>query len=122
MNTSTKIAAALLAVLMLASCGNTFSAVNFHSYNAANFADYDDGLVPTCPIAEDFTGTAKEATELLEKTYGDRVMKTRIRKTIRLAEAPVQGSSVLTYESNGKAAAQYRELAQEVVARVEQAI
>jgi chromosome partitioning protein len=62
------------------------------------------------------------ATELLEKSYGDRVMKTRIRKTIRLAEAPVQGSSVLTYESNGKAAAQYRELAQEVVARVEQAV
>lgn len=65
---------------------------------------------------------SREATELLEKTYGDRVMKTRIRKTIRLAEAPVQGSSVLTYESNGKAAAQYRELAQEVVARVEQAV
>ncbi len=65
---------------------------------------------------------SREATELLEKTYGDRVMNTRIRKTIRLAEAPVQGSSVLTYESNGKAAAQYRELAQEVVARVEQAV
>ena len=65
---------------------------------------------------------SREATELLEKTYGDKVMNTRIRKTIRLAEAPVQGSSVLTYESNGNAAAQYRALAQEVVARVEQAV
>jgi chromosome partitioning protein len=65
---------------------------------------------------------SREATELLQKTYADRVLNTRIRKTIRLAEAPVQGSSVLTYESNGTAAAQYRELAQEVVARVEQAV
>ncbi|MCW2927722.1 MAG: ParA family protein [Thermoleophilia bacterium] len=65
---------------------------------------------------------SREAVELLEKTYADRVMKTRIRKTIRLAEAPVQGSSVLTYESNGNAAAQYRELATEVISRVEQAV
>lgn len=65
---------------------------------------------------------SREATELLENTYGDKVMNTRIKKTIRLAEAPVQGSSVLTYESNGNAAAQYRALAQEVVARVEQAV
>ena len=65
---------------------------------------------------------SREATELLDKTYGDRVMKTRIRKTIRLAEAPVQGSSVLTYESNGTAAAQYRELAKEVVSHVQQAV
>ena len=65
---------------------------------------------------------SREATELLERTYGNRVMETKIRKTIRLAEAPVQGSSVLTYESNGTAAAQYRELAQEVASRVEQAV
>lgn len=65
---------------------------------------------------------SREATELLERTYGDTVMKTRIRKTIRLAEAPVQGSSVLTYESKGTAAEQYRELAQEVTARVREAI
>jgi chromosome partitioning protein len=60
---------------------------------------------------------AREAVELLERTYGERVLKTRIRKTIRFAEAPVQGSSVLTYESNGKAAEMYRELAQEVMAK-----
>lgn len=65
---------------------------------------------------------SREATELLERTYGNKVMKTRIRKTIRLAEAPVQGSSVLTYESNGTAAAQYRELAKEVTERVREAI
>lgn len=66
---------------------------------------------------------SREAVELLERTYGDRVMTTRIRKTIKFAEAPVQGSSVLTYETNGRAAEMYRELAQEVTKRhVKQAV
>lgn len=58
---------------------------------------------------------AREAVELLQQRYGDRVFKTVIRKTIRFAEAPAQGSSVLSYDSNGKAAEMYRELAQEVM-------
>lgn len=58
---------------------------------------------------------SREATMLIERGYGDRLMKTRIRKTIKFAEAPVQGSSVLSYETNGKAANMYRELAQEVL-------
>ncbi|MBX3607685.1 MAG: peptidase S41 [Piscinibacter sp.] len=49
----------------VASCGNTFSVVNFQSYNAADFADYDDGLAPTCPVAEDFTGTLGDPAETL---------------------------------------------------------
>ena len=39
----------------------------------------------------------------------------RIRKTVRFAEAPVKGMSVLKYEPDGKAASAYRELAQEVL-------
>jgi len=65
---------------------------------------------------DDRTVHAREAVELLERTYGKKLMRTAIRKTIRFAEAPVQGSSVLSYESNGKAARMYRELAQEVIA------
>jgi chromosome partitioning protein len=66
---------------------------------------------------------SQEAVELLERSYPNKVFTTRIRKTIRFAEAPVQGSSVLTYESNGKAAEMYRSLAQEVMANhVQQAI
>lgn len=49
----------------VASCGNTFSVVTFQSYNAADFADYDDGLAPTCPVAEDFTGTLGDPAEKL---------------------------------------------------------
>src|SRR5205814_2084273 len=55
----------------------------------------------------------------LEKDFGDRVFATRIRKTIRFAEAPVKGTSVLKYDPDGVAAESYRELAKEVLGNVE---
>ena len=58
---------------------------------------------------------SREAVELLQRRYGDKVLNTVIRKTIRFAEAPAQGSSVLSYDTNGKAAEMYRDLAQEVM-------
>jgi chromosome partitioning protein len=58
---------------------------------------------------------SREALEILEENFGDLVFKTRIRKTIRYAEAPVKGTSVLKYEPTGSAAEAYRELAKEVL-------
>src|ERR687887_1834462 len=58
---------------------------------------------------------SKEAVEILEENFGDLVFGTKIRKTIRYAEAPVKGSSVLKYDPSGSAAEAYRELAQEVL-------
>ena len=58
---------------------------------------------------------AREAVEILEENFGDLVYKTRIRKTVRYAEAPVKGSSVLGYDPTGTAAEAYRELAKEVL-------
>ncbi len=52
---------------------------------------------------------------MLKENFGDMVFETRIRKTVRYAEAPVQGSSVLKYEPTGSAAQAYRELAKEVL-------
>ena len=49
------------------------------------------------------------------EAFGDLVFETKIRKTIRYAEAPVKGTSVLKYDSKGKAARAYRELAGEVL-------
>lgn len=49
----------------IASCGNTFSVVNFQSFNAADAGDYDDGLAPTCALAEDFTGALGDPAETL---------------------------------------------------------
>ena len=39
----------------------------------------------------------------------------RIKKTIRFAEAPVKGMSVLKYDPDGMAAHSYRQLAKEVL-------
>src|SRR5438128_357709 len=58
---------------------------------------------------------SREALEILEENFGDLVFKTRIRKTIRYAEAPVKGASVLKYDPTGTAAEAYRDLAKEVL-------
>jgi chromosome partitioning protein len=58
---------------------------------------------------------AREAVEILQENFGDLVYKTRIRKTVRYAEAPVKGASVLKYDPTGTAAEAYRELAREVL-------
>jgi len=58
---------------------------------------------------------SKEAVEILKENFGDLVLNTRIRKTIRYAEAPVKGESVLKYDPTGEAAAMYRDLAKEVL-------
>src|SRR5919204_2565733 len=47
---------------------------------------------------------SKEAVEILKENFGELVLNTRIRKTIRYAEAPVKGVSVLKYDPNGEAA------------------
>src|SRR5918992_2254634 len=72
-----------------------------------------DGILPT--MFDSRTLHAREAIEILEESFGDLVYKTRIRKTIRYAEAPVKGSSILKYDPTGTAAEAYRELAKEVL-------
>src|SRR5215467_13531010 len=57
----------------------------------------------------------REAVEILEENFGDLVFNTKIRKTVRYAEAPVKGQSVLGYDPTGDAAALYRDLAKEVL-------
>jgi chromosome partitioning protein len=72
-----------------------------------------EGILPT--LVDTRTIHAKEAIELLEENFGDRVFASRIRKTVRYAEAQVKGMSVLKYDPDGKAAYAYRELAKEVL-------
>lgn len=74
-----------------------------------------EGIVPT--MYDGRTLHAREAIEILEENFGDLVFRTRIRKTVRYAEAPVKGSSVLRYDPSGTAAEAYRELAREIVAK-----
>jgi chromosome partitioning protein len=73
-----------------------------------------EGILPT--MLDSRTVHAKEAIEILEENFGELVFKSRIRKAIKFAEAPVKGSSVLKYDPQGNAANYYRELAKEVLA------
>jgi chromosome partitioning protein len=72
-----------------------------------------EGILPT--LVDSRTIHAKEAIEILEENFGDRVFASRIRKTIRFAEAPVKGMSVLKYDPDGIAAQSDRDLAREVL-------
>ncbi len=58
---------------------------------------------------------SREAVEILKENFGDLVLNTMIRKTVRYAEAPVKGQSILGYDPSGEAAAMYRDLAKEVL-------
>jgi chromosome partitioning protein len=71
------------------------------------------GILPT--MFDNRTLHGREAVEMLRENFGDLVFETKIRKTIRYAEAPVQGSSVLKYDPTGPAAEAYRALAKEVL-------
>ena len=72
-----------------------------------------EGILPT--MYDKRTLHSREAVEILEENFGDLVYGTKIRKTIRYAEAPVKGSSVLKYDPTGSAAEAYRKLAKEVL-------
>jgi chromosome partitioning protein len=74
-----------------------------------------EGIVAT--MYDGRTLHSREAIEILEENFGGLVYDTRIRKTVRYAEAPVKGNSVLRYEPSGPAAEAYRELARELVAK-----
>lgn len=76
-----------------------------------------EGIVAT--MFDGRTLHSREAIEILEENFGELVYRTRIRKTVRYAEAPVKGSSVLKYDPSGAAAEAYRELAREIVAAKE---
>jgi chromosome partitioning protein len=71
------------------------------------------GILPT--MFDGRTLHSREAVEILQENFGDLVFETKIRKTIRYAEAPVKGTSVLKYDSKGNAAKAYRDLAGEVL-------
>lgn len=71
------------------------------------------GILPT--MFDSRTIHGREAIEILKESFGDLVFNTVARKTIKFAEAPVQGRSILSYEPEGAAANTYRNLAKELL-------
>jgi chromosome partitioning protein len=72
-----------------------------------------EGILPT--MYDSRTLHSREAVEILQENFGDLVFDTKIRKTVRYAEAPVKGTSALKYDPSGSAAEAYRTLAKEVL-------
>lgn len=57
---------------------------------------------------------SREVLEELKDSFGSQVFKTIIRHTVRLAEAPITGQSILSYRKASPHAEAYRNLAKEV--------
>ena len=71
------------------------------------------GILPTMYDAR--TSHGRESVEVLRDNFGPLVFDTVIRKTIKFAEAPVIGASLLKYQPKGRGAESYRALAREVL-------
>jgi chromosome partitioning protein len=71
------------------------------------------GILPTMYDAR--TSHGRESVEVLRDNFGPLVFNTVIRKTIKFAEAPVIGASLLKYQPRGRGAEAYRALAREVL-------
>ncbi len=72
------------------------------------------GILPT--MYDGGTLHSREAVEILKENFGELVFNTRIRKTVRYAEAPVTGQRRCSSTSpRGRRAELYRDLAKEVL-------
>jgi len=64
------------------------------------------------------TRLAQQVVQEVRDFFGDKVFSTLIPRTVRLSEAPSFGQPVTMYDSSGKGAMAYRDLAKEVMDRV----
>ena len=62
------------------------------------------------------TRHSKEVLDLLMEEFGDLVLNSKIRESIRLAESPSFQEAILSYDESSGAASDYRALAREIMA------
>ena len=73
------------------------------------------GLLLT--FVEDRTLLSRQIQQQMREFFGDLVFDTVIHRTVRLAEAPSAGESILTFSPESKGAAEYKALAEEIIRR-----
>ncbi len=100
----------------LAQLTQTLAQVREHLNPSVDIA----AIIPT--MYDGRTVHSREAVALLEENFGDKVLNTRIGKTIKFAEAPVLGKSVIAYDPGGQAARWYRRIAEEIIERDPRAV
>ena len=70
------------------------------------------GILPT--LSRTGTLLAREVSEEIDRYFGSKVFKARIRNNVRLAEAPSHGKTIFAYAPASKGAEDYMALAIEV--------
>lgn len=75
------------------------------------------GVLPT--LFDGRTNHARTVLETISSTYELEVVEPPIPKTIKFAEAPAAGRSILSTQRTGKGAQAYREVAGNLVARAQ---
>jgi chromosome partitioning protein len=73
------------------------------------------GVVPT--LFDGRTNLGHEVVAEIRRFFGDKVFRTAIRNTVKLAEAPSHGKTIFEYADDSMGAADFRELAREVEGR-----
>jgi chromosome partitioning protein len=66
-------------------------------------------------FVEDRLLFCRQIQQQMREFFGDLVFRTVIHRTVRLAEAPSAGESILTYATQSTGAAEYRSLADEII-------
>jgi len=78
-----------------------------------------EGILLT--MYDDRTNLTRQVANDLQEFFEDEVFKTVIPRSIRLAEAPSHGQSILSYDLRSKAAESYIKLAKELLSRHQRA-
>ena len=94
---------------------NTVSLVKKH----LNKELYIDGVV--CTMYDVRTNLSMQVVDEVKKYFADKVYNTTIPRNIRLAEAPSYGQPIELYDPRCQGAQSYRDLAEELINRNEEA-
>ena len=78
-----------------------------------------EGILLT--MFDDRTNLTRQVAQDLKEFFGDDVLRTIIPRSIRLAEAPSFGKSILTYDVRSRGAEAYIKLAKEILANEQKA-
>jgi chromosome partitioning protein len=76
-----------------------------------------EGILLT--MYDDRTNLTRQVAADLREFFGDDVFRTVIPRSVRLAEAPSHGKSILMYDPGSKGSEAYIQLAKEVLANVQ---
>lgn len=122
----------LLTLNALIACTGVIVPVQAHYYAAEGLRQFfetaniiEDRFSPCCveilgvllTLVEDTTLLSRHIQQQMRELFGDLVFDAVIHKSVKLAEAPSAGESILTYAPESRSATEYRALAHEVINR-----